>query len=146
MELIVKEFNSLSVKELFEIYHLRSQIFIVEQNCAYQDVDDKDTVSNHLMIFENKKLIGYCRILPPNSSYMEPSIGRVAINKDFRHNGLGKFLMQEAINKTKNLFEEHAIVISAQFYLLKFYTDLGFKVEGSQYLEDDIPHIKMRLL
>ena len=146
MEFILKDFSSLSIKELFDIYKLRSQIFIVEQNCAYQDVDDKDVISHHLMVTDNTKLIGYCRILPPNSSYKEPSIGRVAVTKDSRNKGFGKLLMKHAINETRKMYKNQFIVISAQFYLLRFYSDLGFTAEGPQYLEDNIPHIKMRLL
>ena len=145
MEISVKDFNSLSTKEIFDMYKLRNQIFIVEQNCAYQDVDDKDLVALHLLIMDNKELVGYSRILPPNTSYKEPSIGRVAIRENYRKKGVGKLLMNRSMEETKLKYKNQAIVISAQLYLLKFYRDLGFYEEGSQYLEDDIPHIKMRL-
>lgn len=144
MEFILKEFSSLSVTELFEIYKLRSEVFIVEQNCAYQDVDDKDLSAAHLMLWAEKQLIAYCRILPPGVSYKEPSIGRVTLNAHFRKNGMGKELMKKAIKETLKAFNNQQIVISAQTYLLKFYSDLGFKAEGETYFEDNIPHIKMR--
>ena len=145
MEFIVKEFNSLSVKQLFEIYKLRSEIFIVEQTCAYQDVDDLDLISFHFMIFNNDELAAYARILPPGIAHVEPAIGRVVVKKSFRGKDLGKLLMQQCIDKTLDLYKNQDIVISAQSYLIKFYTDLGFKKEGHGYLEDNIPHTQMRL-
>ncbi|PBQ34311.1 GNAT family N-acetyltransferase [Sphingobacteriaceae bacterium] len=144
MRYILKDFTSLSTQELFEIYKLRSDIFVVEQNCAYQDVDDKDLSSFHVMLFSDHQLAGYSRLLPPGTSYQEPSIGRVAVKREFRTQGLGKSLMKHSIKQTLELYNNQAIVISAQAYLLKFYTDLGFTKEGEEYLEDDIPHIKMR--
>jgi ElaA protein len=144
MVFTTKEFNSLSPKELFEIYKLRNQVFIVEQNCPYQDVDEKDISSFHLMLIKHEKLVAYCRILPPGVSYKEPSIGRVVVAQEFRKNEYGKILMKHCINETVKRFNNQAIVISAQVYLLKFYTNLGFVPEGAHYLEDDIPHVKMR--
>jgi len=144
MEFILKEFIALSARELFEIYRLRSEVFVVEQNCVYRDIDDKDLSSLHVMLLNNQELIGYCRILPPGSSYKEPSIGRVAVIKTSRGNGSGKLLMKHSLNKTMELFDNQDIVISAQSYLRQFYTELGFTAEGEEYLEDDIPHIKMR--
>ena len=145
MDFVIKEFKSLSAEELFEIYKLRNEIFIVEQNCAYQDVDEKDLTAVHVMMFDNGQLCGYSRILRPSVSYTEPPIGRVALKKIKRNNGSGKVLMQQSINKTLELFTDQDIVISAQSYLLTFYTGLGFSPEGKEYFEDNIPHIKMRL-
>jgi len=145
MNFIIKEFSSLSTKELFEIYKLRSEVFVVEQNCAYQDVDDKDLSAIHVMMYDSEILVGYSRILPPSVSYKEPSIGRVVLKKEFRSKGLGKILMKQTINKTQELFRNQPIVISAQTYLLKFYSELSFNSIGDPYLEDDIPHIKMCL-
>ncbi len=144
MEFTIKNFASLSTKELFEIYKLRSEVFIVEQNCAYQDVDEKDLSSFHVMMFEGNQLIGYTRILPPGISYKEAAIGRVALRQECRKNGSGKTLMKYSINKTLELFKDQSVVISAQSYLIKFYTELGFLQEDKEYLEDDIPHVKMR--
>lgn len=144
MDWSLKEFSALTTKELYEIYKLRSAIFVVEQNCAYQDVDEKDLNAWHLMLWNNSQLIAYCRILAPSVSYPEPSIGRVVVVPAFRAKHLGKDLMKYSITKTLELFQTQEIVISAQMYLLKFYTDLGFRAEGETYPEDEIPHIKMR--
>lgn len=144
MDFSVKPFNDLTVKELFEIYKLRSEVFVVEQNCAYQDVDDKDLKAFHVMLWQGTQLSAYCRILPAGISYSQPSIGRVAVASTFRKQNLGKALMKYSIHKTLELFNNQEIVISAQTYLIPFYTHLGFKSEGERYPEDDIPHIKMR--
>lgn len=145
MEIILKEFKDLNNTQLFEIYKLRSEVFIVEQNCAYQDVDDIDQRSAHLLIWEAETLAAYARIIPPGISYKEPSIGRVVVRKKFRAKDLGKLLMNECLKYMSTTFPKWEIVISAQSYLIKFYTDLGFKAEGEEYLEDNIPHTKMRL-
>ncbi len=145
MEFVLRSYKELSVDELYEALKLRCAIFVIEQNCNYQDMDDKDQNSYHLLGYEGKQLVAYARILPKGLSYKEASIGRVVVDKNFRKNGSGKALMQEAIAQAKKLFSATEIVISAQCYLEKFYGDLGFKIEGESYLEDDIPHIKMRL-
>ena len=140
-----KSFDELGPHELYAILQLRNEVFVVEQNCAYQDVDDKDLKAYHLlMLSDDNKLVGYSRILPPGLSHKEPAIGRVVVDENFRGNASGKLLMQQSIHETLKLFKDQSIVISAQVYLLKFYTDLGFKPEGEQYPEDEIPHIKMR--
>jgi len=144
MQFVALQFIHLTGRELFEIYKLRSAVFVVEQNCAYQDVDDKDILAHHLMLYDETQLVGYCRILPPTVSYNQPSIGRVCVAQARRKNGTGKLLMKKAINETLELFDNQDIVIFAQYYLFKFYTDLGFKQEGKEYLEDDISHVQMR--
>jgi ElaA protein len=144
MTIIIKAFNELTTKELFEIYKLRSLVFVVEQNCVYQDVDEKDLDSFHVMMFDQNKLVGYSRILPPGVSYEEPAIGRVVLEKEKRKLGAGKELMQCSVNKTLELYGNQDIIISAQTYLSRFYRELGFKPEGQGYDEDGIPHIKMR--
>ncbi len=145
MEFILKEFKDLTAHQLFEIYNLRSEVFIVEQNCAYQDVDNTDKVSKHLLVMEAETLAAYARIIPPGISYKQASIGRVVVKKTFRGKDLGKILMKECLNQMALFYPKQEIVISAQSYLLKFYTELGFKAEGEGYLEDNIPHTKMRL-
>ena len=145
MEFFIEEFNALTAKQLFEIYKLRSEVFIVEQNCAYQDIDDMDASAKHVMLFDKDVLAAYARILPPGISYKEPAIGRVVVKKTFRGKDLGKLLMQQCIDQLQDTYTNSEIVISEQSYLLKFYSDLGFKAEGKEYLEDDIPHTKMRL-
>ena len=145
MEFIFKQFNDLNNNQLFEIYKLRAEIFIVEQNCAYQDVDEFDKKAFHLLLMEAETLAAYARIIPPGISYKEPAIGRVVVKKTFRGKDLGKNLMKESILRTQQLYKGRDIVISAQSYLLKFYSELGFVAEGEGYHEDDIPHTKMRL-
>jgi len=144
MEFILKDFKDLTANQLFEIYNLRSEVFIVEQNCAYQDVDNTDKTSKHLLLMEAETLAAYARIIPPGISYKEASIGRVVVKRTFRGKDLGKLLMQKCLHEMDILYPKQDIVISAQSYLLKFYTELGFAAEGKEYLEDGIPHTKMR--
>lgn len=146
MQFILKAYKELSIDELYEALKLRCAIFVIEQNCNYQDMDDKDQGSYHLLGYEDNKLVAYARILPKGLSYKEASIGRVVVDKSYRRKNTGKELMKRAIEYAMELFGTNEIVISAQCYLEKFYGDLGFKIEGESYLDDDIPHIKMRLL
>lgn len=146
MRFVVKPYKELSVDELYEALKLRSAVFVVEQKCLYQDMDDKDKKAYHVLGYTGDELKAYARILPQGISYKEASIGRVITSLDYRGNGAGKELMQEAIQQTLSLFKTNEIVISAQYYLLKFYRDLGFMEEGEIYPEDDIPHIQMRLI
>ena len=139
-----KTFRELTTQDLFEIYRLRAKVFVVEQNCVYQDVDEKDLKATHLMMSDGTELVGYARLLPPGVSYNEASVGRVVVEKKFRANGSGRMLMNYCIKKTAELFRCDEIVISAQTYLQRFYESMGFKTEGDQYPEDDIPHIRMR--
>jgi len=144
MEINTRQFSQLTPWEIFSMYRLRSEVFVVEQNCVYRDVDEKDLVSWHLLALDNGELAGYCRIIPPGVSYAEPSIGRVVIAGHKRRSGLGRALMNQALNKVSELFQKQDIVISAQTYLEPFYKSLGFSSEGSEYDEDGIPHIQMR--
>src|SRR6185369_13467032 len=112
MHFSVKQFEQLSTKELFEIYKLRSKVFVVEQNCVYQDIDEKDTTAFHVLMLDNHLLLGYSRILPPGISYKEPSIGRVVVDKEFRGKESGKSLMKYSLNKTLELYKDQDIVIS----------------------------------
>lgn len=137
---IIRPFSELSVFELNAIYRLRSEVFIVEQNCVYNDVDEIDLISDHLLISEAKQLIAYCRIYKIDKAF---HIGRVVVNKDKRQLGLGKIIMNEALAYCKKENCSSNIEISAQSYLTRFYTELGFKSHGNEYLEDGIPHIKM---
>lgn len=139
-----KSFNDLKNTELYQLLQLRNEVFIVEQTCPYPDMDDKDQKSLHVLGIENDLLVAYARLLPLCISYKEASIGRVVTSAKVRKFGYGKLLMQYSIDETKKHFNTNEIVISAQLYLEKFYTDLGFRSEGESYLEDDIPHIKMR--
>lgn len=136
-------FKDLSSLTLHQIYKLRCEVFVVEQQCAYADVDDKDLQAWHLCCFDNEQVIAYARLLPPGVSYESCSIGRVVVNEAYRHQKLGRKLMEEAIHYCCQLFNADTITISAQHYLQAFYESLGFTSAGSVYLEDDIPHIKM---
>ena len=142
---IYKSFHLLTVEELYAIMQLRNEVFSVEQNCVYQDADDKDQASYHLAGWDGKKLAAYCRILPAGLSYDSPSIGRVVSSPAYRNSGCGRHLMQLAITKTLAQFSHPLVTISAQFYLEKFYSDLGFRQISDVYAEDGIPHIKMQL-
>ena len=138
-----KRFEELTTFQLFEIYKLRTAIFVVEQNCPYQEVDDKDLKAVHVMGYTNGKLVAYCRILPKGISYDEVSIGRVAVDKAYRKFGYGRELMWQAIEYINQKMKTQAIRISAQLYLKEFYESLGFRQQKEEYLEDGIPHIEM---
>jgi len=144
MECITKAFEALDVFELYEILKLRAEVFVVEQNCPYQDVDDLDQFALHnLMYNDDNELVGYTRILPPGARYKEVCISRVVTSPSVRRLGWGKPLMEYTIQKALASFSEPAIRISAQAYLTDFYQSLGFETVGEGYLEDDIPHIEM---
>lgn len=127
MEWYLKAFNELSVEELYKIIQQRIQVFVVEQNCSYLDCDDKDVKAQHLYGMEGNQIVAYVRILPPEVSYQEASIGRVLVY-------------------VENEWHESAIRISAQTYLLDFYGQLGFKATSEIYKEDGLPHIEMLYL
>ncbi|MDN3692444.1 GNAT family N-acetyltransferase [Chryseobacterium tructae] len=145
IEFFIKSFEELSTIELYNILKLRSEIFIIEQNCVYQDIDDKDLKCHHLMCFVDGNLAGYTRIVPHGLTYEDASIGRVVIGTAYRGLGLGKQLMENSIKGCQDILKESRIRISAQLYLLKFYNSLGFKEVGDPYDEDGIPHIEMVL-
>lgn len=140
-----KPFNQLSLQELYSILQLRSEVFVVEQQCAYPDLDGKDQQCFHLCGWENNTLVAYARILPPGLSYAEASIGRVVSNPQYRKTGAGRSLMKLAIEKTFNQFGNVDIRIGAQKYLFNFYVTFGFTQCGPEYLEDGIPHVEMCL-
>lgn len=142
---LFKHFTQLTTLELYQLLQLRMEVFIMEQDCHYMDCDDKDLSAYHLLYYDQETLVAYCRILPEGISYSGySSIGRVATKSTHRRLSLGKQLMVEAIEKCKEHFP-FPIKISAQSYLEEFYTKLGFKVTGEEYLEDDIPHKGMIL-
>lgn len=142
MEYIIKDFNDLKLEELYNILALRNEVFVVEQDCPYQDVDGKDLNSYHVLGYVKNELAAYCRIVRPGISYEEASIGRVIVKDKFRHLKLGSDLMTTAINKSNELGYTK-LRISAQAHLVKFYGGVGFKTVGEIYLEDDIEHIEM---
>ena len=142
---IHKSFNELTPHELYAILQLRNEVFVVEQNCVYQDADNKDQVSLHVMCWNNDLLAGYTRLVPAGIAYVEPSIGRVVTSPKVRHAGIGKLLMQYSIRTTYDAWGKTTITIGAQFYLRNFYSSLGFQQCSDIYLEDGIQHIKMFL-
>ena len=139
----IKKFDELTLEELYAILQLRNEVFIIEQNCIYQDPDGKDQPAWHLMAIEGDKLVAYTRILPPGVSYSDPAIGRVVTSSSKRRSGLGRELMKRSIEACEKLFGKISITLSAQVYLQSFYESLGFIVVGEEYLDDGIPHIKM---
>lgn len=146
MKFRFKHFDQLTIEELYDLLQLRSEVFVVEQNCVYQDIDDKDRHGFHLLGFIENQLVACARILPKGISDKDySSIGRVCTKLSHRQLGLGKKLMQQAILHSHERYPNTKIKISAQSYLLKFYSELGFEAIGEEYLEDGIPHRSMTL-
>jgi ElaA protein len=139
----VKKFEHLSPGELYAILRLRSEVFVVEQTCVFQDMDNKDQPSYHLMGWENEKLLAYARLVPPGISYEQSSIGRIVTSPVSRGNGNGKSLVEKSIDEMENLFGKAPIRIGAQLYLKKFYHSFGFEQSSDVYDEDGIDHIEM---
>lgn len=138
-----KTFDELTTHELYKILQLRSEVFVVEQNCIYQDIDEKDTKALHLLGFFGTTLVAYARLFKPNDYFENASIGRVLIKQSFRSKKLGYLLMNQAIAEVLKNYNETSIEISAQEHLKKFYENVGFLQTSESYLEDDIPHIRM---
>ncbi len=138
-----KTFKQLSNDELYAILQLRSEVFVVEQNCVYQDLDYKDQKALHVLGFNNKNLVAYTRIFKPNDYFEYASIGRVIVKENERKYRYGYDIMEASIKAIKDYYSESQIKISAQVYLKKFYNNLGFKETGEAYLEDGIPHMGM---
>ncbi|MFW5787789.1 MAG: GNAT family N-acetyltransferase [Bacillota bacterium] len=143
MDWFLKYFDELTVNQIYEILKERVDVFVVEQDCPYHEIDGKDKKSYHLWAGSKDQINAYIRILPPGISYKEASIGRVLVKEEYRRKGLGKELMTRGIEYIEKQMNEDKIRISAQQYLYDFYTDLGFKQVSEMYLEDGIPHIEM---
>lgn len=141
-----KSFRDLTVYELYAILRLRSEVFVVEQNCVFLDMDNKDQHCYHLCGWDGDILAAYTRLVPPGVSFAEVSIGRVATSAQQRGMGTGKILMQKSIENCMLLFGKRPIRIGAQLYLRKFYESLGFTACSEVYLEDDIEHVEMILM
>jgi len=139
----IKPFEALSVHELYDLLKLRSEIFVVEQNCVYLDLDGKDKIALHLFGTFEGKVVAHARLFKPGISFDNASIGRVVVDANYRDRKWGHDLMREAIAGIKNNYNETAITIGAQLYLKKFYESHGFVQTSEMYLEDDIPHIEM---
>lgn len=140
---IIKSFNELTTAELYDLLRLRCEVFVVEQNCAYLDLDNKDLTSYHLLYYADGQLAAYTRLLPIGLSYDDVSIGRVVTSADFRGVGLGKKLIEASIDGCYKKFGEVAIRISAQQHLTRFYQSFGFLQVSEPYLEDGIMHVEM---
>jgi ElaA protein len=138
-----KLFSALSPDELYDILQLRAEIFVVEQDCVYNDIDGLDKDAIHQFHRKNGELVAYSRLLQPGTRFPDFSIGRVVVKQSERGTGLGIKMMEEAKYYLLEEFGATKIKISAQKYLQKFYEDLGFKVVTKDYLEDDIPHVGM---
>jgi ElaA protein len=139
----IKPFNELSLQELYSLLKLRSIVFVVEQNCIYQDIDGKDEKALHLLGEYNNEIVAYARLFKGGDYFKNASIGRVVIHPEARDKKFGHEMMQQAIAGIETYFKETKITISAQLYLQKFYESHGFLKTSDVYLEDDIEHIEM---
>lgn len=140
-----KKFSQLNNDELYSLIKLRIDIFVVEQSCAYAELDDKDRDANarHVLAHKDSELIAYARLLPPGPGYAGSRIGRFAVRADVRRRGLGSELLQTCIAQATTLWPGEGISISAQAYLREFYQQFGFEPVSESYIEDGIPHIDM---
>ncbi len=147
MRIYQKQFNELTINELYDLLRLRAKVFVVEQQAAYQDLDNKDQESIHLFIKNDEDVIvSYVRVLPRGLSYeTDASIGRVVTDPDYRKNKYTKALISQGIQIILNEFKTRTIRISAQTYLIDYYSTFGFKVVSEEYLEDGLPHKEMLL-
>lgn len=143
METRLRTFYELSAEELYDLLRLRAAVFVVEQQCIYLDPDGKDSKALHLLGYEGEELAAYTRLFAPGDYFREASIGRVAVSQEFRGRGLGREIMQASLEAVEDRFGQVPICLSAQSYLRRFYEELGFRIEGDEYLEDGIPHILM---
>lgn len=143
MERIVKHFSELTKEELYEIYKVRAAVFVVEQNCPYQDIDDADKESYHIWLKDDEGIQAYARVLPQGAAFSSPAIGRVLSRK--RRCGLGTDIVKAAIDVAKERYHADLITIEAQVYARSLYEKLGFCQSSEEFLEDGIPHIQMQL-
>ncbi len=145
MEILVKKFSELTIDELYELLRLRSEVFVVEQNCVYQDIDNKDQLALHILGISEQRLVAYTRCFPPGIYFEQAAIGRVLVADSARGSGLGHSIMEASLAAIKKRFNTTTVKLSAQTYLKEFYTAHGFTEIGEEYLEDGIPHIAMLL-
>lgn len=143
LDFILKKFSELTTQELYDILQLRSEVFVVEQDCVYQDIDGKDEKALHLFAYKNDVLVAYARLFGPGDYFDDASIGRVVVKKSERKYGYGHELMETANEAIDCRFKVSKIHLSAQEYLEKFYNTHGYRQVGEGYLEDGIPHIGM---
>jgi ElaA protein len=139
-------FDALSVADLYALLKLRSEVFVVEQQCVFLDLDDHDQHAEHLLMRDDRgAVIGYSRLLPPGEKYPEPSIGRVVVSSTVRRTGAGRLLMAESVRGARQRYPQQPNLIWAQHHLEGFYASFGFVTESEPALEDGIPHVFMRL-
>ena len=143
INIIVKTFNQLTTEELYGLLQLRSEVFVVEQDCVYQDIDRKDQKAFHILGIKNNKVVAYARVFGPGDYFNEAAIGRVVVKESERKFKYGYDIMKTSIEAVDFHFRVTTIKVSAQTYLRKFYNNLGFEQIGEKYLEDGIPHIPM---
>lgn len=143
MKIEVKSFDELSKKELYELLQLRSEVFVMEQDCVYQDIDGKDERALHILGFEDEKLIAYARCFQAGDYFDDAAIGRILVRENYRKLGYGHKITKASIDAIKTKYKADTIKISAQIYLVIFYESHGFKTKGDRYMEDGIPHIAM---
>ena len=143
MNITIKKFEELSISQLYGILQLRAEVFVVEQDCAYQDLDGKDQKALHVIGIKNNEVVAYSRIFKPGDYFKEASIGRVVVKDSERKYRYGYEIMNASIKVVHEHLNETKIYLSAQSYLKNFYNSLGFKQVGEGYLEDGIPHIGM---
>ena len=139
----IRPFDAFNPYELYAMLRLRSEVFVVEQQCAFLDADNKDQLCHHLLIYQDEQLAAYARLVPPEVSYAEMSIGRIVTSHQSRKTGLGKELMKRSVQACYELFGKGDIRIGAQVYAIPFYESLGFTPDGAVYDEDGIDHIEM---
>lgn len=143
MDIQIRSFSELTTSQLYEILQIRAAVFIVEQDCVYQDIDGKDQKALHMLGYDTGVLVAYTRIFKAGDYLPKASIGRVLVHMDHRKKAFGREIMQASIQAVNSRFKSLEIEISAQTYLLEFYQSLGFIAIGDGYLEDGIPHINM---
>ena len=142
MKQYIKRFDELSTAELYEILKLRNAVFIVEQNCAYQDIDGLDETAYHMWLEDENGIAAYVRLLPPGVRFEDSVIGRVIAVR--RRSGVGSQIMRMAQSAVREVFGADSVTIEAQVYAREFYEKLGFVQQSDEFDEDGIPHILMR--
>lgn len=143
MDIKIKTFEELNLHELYELLRLRSEVFVVEQDCVYQDIDGKDEKALHVLGYEGAGLVAYTRVFLPGIYFAEAAIGRVVVRESSRKNKYGHEILKASIKAIEEHYHTQKIKLSAQTYLTKFYESHGFEQTGEGYLEDGIPHIAM---
>lgn len=143
LEIKVKHFEELTLHEVYDILQLRAEVFVVEQDCVYQDIDGKDEKALHIIGYYNEKIVAYTRCFAPNIYFEEAAIGRVVVNESHRQFGFGHDILEASVEAIENRYQTKTIKLSAQQYLTKFYESHQFVQIGDGYLEDGIPHIGM---